>query len=457
MASGNDSSTIFLLQAPDTWVAWEDVSDVLHTLSSSYATHGTSTTGWSPATGAKFGTEFLLTDGINATGEDVPSVVKFTGDDADKLGTGAFTVDMWAMFSSAAISHYVVGAVNLVETAVGSAYGFSVRYVGSATPGSRQLAFKVMYGDVARVYWNPTADTWYHLAFERDASANHYIYVDGVKQTLDYDNSPSSRDMTWSGDKDLQVFDNDSEPIGLEEVRISTGAKYGGTDFTPYTEPYGRLIVIGTGTYDLLTDISASAASLVYGDGVYDLLTPTEGVGYSVAGSAAYNLTVSMLGSGVRESISTGNYDLPISIVGHGGTVQRGTGDYVLNTFDIEAAGYVEPVGVGSYKFPKFQIVGGDGPGGTGSYRMPSFTYAGTGTASLVGIGTYTMPSVQIVGTGIFLQSITGIGAYNMPMVSYYGLAYGTVESMAYERGQGSLTGQEIAPDAVTLLSYARS
>ena len=83
--------------------------------------------------------------------------------------------------------------------------------------------------------WNPSANTWYHIAIVRNGS-NEYIFVDGVSQGLTVDVNPATL-----GDVNdvLKIGQTQDSPINgwIDEFRISDTARWT-SNFTPPSEAY---------------------------------------------------------------------------------------------------------------------------------------------------------------------------------------------------------------------------
>jgi hypothetical protein len=184
----------------------------------------------------KFGTASLLLDG-NSDYLTVP-------DNNDWSLGYTYTVDTWVRFNSKAgdpdfFSQRKSG-VNVVNFYFDSLASNLIHAVyiwsGDVTP----IAF--------RCPWNPTVNTWYHLALVRidngNAATSWRIFIDGVSQTL------TLTAGAWNGAyPDVGEYlaigrngDGDSNYLNgwLDEFRISKGIARWTNNFTPPTRSYNE-------------------------------------------------------------------------------------------------------------------------------------------------------------------------------------------------------------------------
>jgi len=155
-----------------------------------------------------------------------------TGNATDfHLGSGQFTIEAWAYFTSAPggaydiVSQWGTGAGNI---------GWFLTWNGSllfiySTTGSDAPSVGTTY--------TPTLNTWVHLACDRDASNVVRVYVNGVVQASATVSATiyAPAINCWIGnDGNL----NRAFCGHLDEVRVTVGlAQYGGA-FTPPTAPF---------------------------------------------------------------------------------------------------------------------------------------------------------------------------------------------------------------------------
>lgn len=168
-------------------------------------------------TNAHFGTGGLLFDG--------------TGDYLDLgtspdwgLGTGDFTVDLWANFSR------TTGTIHLIGLHTSGIYTeWSLVQQGTA------LNFYVE-GLVAVGHpWTPVAGRWYHLAVTRAAGVIR-LFVDGrLVQT-----APNGKNLGNARNLTIGAANNPSLFFGgvLDEIRLLKGRAVWTQDFIPPTAPY---------------------------------------------------------------------------------------------------------------------------------------------------------------------------------------------------------------------------
>lgn len=151
------------------------------------------------------------------------------------LGAGQFTFEGWFYWTDAsATSQHLLGAWGLassrsyaiLRTATGH-----LQFVHT-TDGSTQVT------DID-VVWAPSANTWYHIAADRDTSNLVRLYVDGVVQG----SATVSATFATLGSPGFWIMGNTggaSPPAGTcaDEVRVTKGiARYAGA-FSPPTAPF---------------------------------------------------------------------------------------------------------------------------------------------------------------------------------------------------------------------------
>jgi hypothetical protein len=168
--------------------------------------------------------------------------------------TGDFTIEAWI---------YLNSMPNLATI-------FDARNTG----GSVNYLFYVSTNSYYRLCWVDTngeklstipiyLQRWTHVAVTR-ASNQFYFHVDGVKDnSLSYSNS-SSLAPTASGPKIGRLVDNGGAFFNgyMEDLRISTVARYGNSDFTPALTPF--------------PNADADTVLLLHGDGANNSITFTD-------------------------------------------------------------------------------------------------------------------------------------------------------------------------------------
>lgn len=180
----------------------------------------------------KFGASSLLLDG---TGDYLT-----VGDHADfEFGSSDFTVETWVRFSSFA------GADDQTLlskwTAAGDQRAWALRYDDSG--GDLEFLYTTdgTAGDTttfASAAWNPSVDTWYHVAVVRNG-ADLIIYIDGVQSGSTHN---ISTDSIFSGTSDVSIGafpDGAQEVFGhMDGVRITGGVARSFSGLPP-TTPHG--------------------------------------------------------------------------------------------------------------------------------------------------------------------------------------------------------------------------
>lgn len=192
----------------------------------------------------KFGWSSLLLDGNS-------DYVTLGNNVTWQFGTGDFTVDCWCRWNDLTGEQAIVGHYNDANN------NWSVYKTAD-----NKLGIYFVIGGVIKGYYVTTsavsfsADTWYHIAFERTTTSAK-IFVDGVSKTLTETNAFSTNDVgAVSGLLYIgQDGANDVYFNGwIDEVRISKGIARWSADFTPPSYPYGHVSVttsqkeLGTGS-----------------------------------------------------------------------------------------------------------------------------------------------------------------------------------------------------------------
>lgn len=178
---------------------------------------------------AKFGVSSILLDG---TGDFVSAA-----DSNDfAFGTGAFTVECFARFASAGatsssfICQWGTALANCAIALFMSSGNLRLRFYNNVTLKDTFSA------------WAPAANTWYHVAADRDGSGTVRTYVDGVMQAK---NTGFSQSMNNSANPmrigSTQDFSLDHNGW-IDEVRVTKGvARYASdSGFVVPTAAYPR-------------------------------------------------------------------------------------------------------------------------------------------------------------------------------------------------------------------------
>ncbi len=211
-ADGANGSTVFT-----------DASPVAHTLTPTATTVST--------VSPKFGTGSAdFTAGITSRID--------TGNGADfDLGSGAFTIEGWAYFTSTPLR-----TMQLVTQWISSGGMDNGWSLGTYWSGNHILAF--FYSTNGNNYfpvqanYTPALNTWIHIAVDRDAANVVRLYADGVVLA-----SATISDWIFNSPRNVLIGNdgmlNLNLPGRIDEVRIVRGqAMYGGA-FAPPTGPFG--------------------------------------------------------------------------------------------------------------------------------------------------------------------------------------------------------------------------
>jgi hypothetical protein len=162
---------------------------------------------------SKFGTASGLFDG---TGDyvDATSSADFG------FGTGDFTFDFWIRFATVADTHYFISRTG------GSQFIFWFN-------GSNLFLYNGASNFLSNA-WSPSANTWYHLEWDRSGS-NNYMFIDGVQQGA---TTSDSTDYGASGTLSVSNVTTSSVNGWMDEVRISKGIARHTANFTPESSAY---------------------------------------------------------------------------------------------------------------------------------------------------------------------------------------------------------------------------
>lgn len=200
----------------------------------------------------------------------------------------AFTLDGW-VYLAAGGKHTMLGSSN--GSAYSTTYGFGIFDTSGASANTKGLCFMLSpingySGNMLYSGQYPTLNTWTHFAIQRDAAGAWSIYMDGVKGTLQNDNTsvggpsqfPAGSGPTGSlnvyglvGNWDGFVSGGNSSQYSagfngyLDDFRLTLGvARYSGNTFVPptidaytlATSPYTGLLLNNTNAaiYDATTN-----------------------------------------------------------------------------------------------------------------------------------------------------------------------------------------------------------
>jgi len=161
-------------------------------------------------------------------------IIQVDANTADwNFGSGQFTIEAWAYFTSAPTGSSIHGVVT--QFGGSSNLGFFFGQV----QGALNFHYSTTGSDnsIVGAAYTPPLNQWIHLAVDRDASNVTRIYRDGVihaSATVSASLFASTRAMTVGNDNgNARGF-----PGNLDEIRITKGlARYGGA-FTPPTAPF---------------------------------------------------------------------------------------------------------------------------------------------------------------------------------------------------------------------------
>jgi len=246
---------------------------------------------------AKFGSASLLLDGTDDF---------VTSDDNIDLSSGDFTVDMWIRPTS------VTGYKGLWQSGTSSL--LNVYLIGDQVQGT-VAGSTTLFLSSTRI----SANVWTMISVEREGSV-HRLYINGV---LEASSSTGNR-------PDDGVFAIGKNGFGdfngyIDELRLSSVARYGGTSFTEPTANYA---------------VDGDTTALLHFDGTNgstDIVNETDG-GVIVEADAIVPVTMDARGNGlVGEVVVDAGADIPV-------TGLEATGNVGSVTVEIEAV--VEVTGV---------------------------------------------------------------------------------------------------------------
>jgi len=178
----------------------------------------------------KYGTGSMEFDG---TGD----YLALPGSDAFILGSGNFTVEGWAYFTT--IGGASVGR-GLFQMS-GTAGGFTTTLTTTAAVGSRASDGKwELYGGggaTAAASATPSTNTWYHFALVKNGS-NLTLYIDGVSTISKTDNTNYTGQYLVIGG---YYTTTDVMAGFIDDLRITKGIARYTTTFTPPTEAFPNI------------------------------------------------------------------------------------------------------------------------------------------------------------------------------------------------------------------------
>jgi len=183
---------------------------------------------------------------------------------------GDFTIDVWVNFASISnIIQYIVGT-NPISSSQNTPGWFLAWDSASFNPNPPKVRFGYTTGPGQwpvglLADWSPSANTWYHMALVRSAGTL-MLYIDGTRII-----SIPEGDAITSGAFPLRIGGIPDGPgpymTGrLDELRISSVARWNGASFTPSNNPI-------TGGGILTVKGQMNAEKLIVGtiDPVYDI------------------------------------------------------------------------------------------------------------------------------------------------------------------------------------------
>lgn len=178
----------------------------------------------------KFGTASLLLDGSN-------DFIEYADSTDWEFGSGAYTVETWVRFPAAAINAAIIG--NWGATGGEQAWHLALLF------GVLTFRFRIVStADIDITYaWSPSANTWYHLAVDREASGGKTrLYLNGTMV-----GSSTNTSALYAGSGGIVIGSWRSSSAydfngWVDEVRITKGvARYASdSGFSVPTEAFPR-------------------------------------------------------------------------------------------------------------------------------------------------------------------------------------------------------------------------
>jgi hypothetical protein len=256
---------------------------------------------------AKFGSASLLLDGTDDF---------VTSDDNIDLSSGDFTVDMWIRPTS------VTGYKGLWQSGTSSL--LNVYLIGDQVQGT-VAGSTTLFLSSTRI----SANVWTMISVEREGNV-HRLYINGV---LEQSSSTGNR-------PDDGVFAIGKNGFGdfngyIDEVRLSSTARYEGTSFTEPTSNYA---------------VDGDTTALLHFDGTNgstDIINETEG-GVTVEADANVSVTGLEATAAVGEVTVAAGADVPVTGLEATGSVGSVTVEIVVNVdvTGVEGTGEVGAVTV---------------------------------------------------------------------------------------------------------------
>jgi len=176
----------------------------------------------------KFGTGSLLLDG---TGDWIDTL-----DHADwNFGAGNFTIDFWVRFNV---------ATNGVRYAFWGQWGDACNWCRFIRETDDKIHIQFFAADSYNAHyytdnvWQPTVDTWYHVAVVRSGTTC-YIFVGGVSLAVTQDVAFGTT-PDYSAVFSVGGFYNAQSTVNgwMDEFRVSKGVARWTSNFTPPTSAY---------------------------------------------------------------------------------------------------------------------------------------------------------------------------------------------------------------------------
>lgn len=339
----------------------------------------------------KFGTAALLLDG---TGDYVSAA-----DSPDwSFGTGPFTIEFWTRISSVNTQIGFVGQYESGGAALTSSWLFS---------RNTTLEFRMVTsgGSALTVSsaWTPTANTWYHLAVDRDAGGTVRTYINGVVAATS-----------------VSALAGDIRDVASTPLRVGRSTGVGGTDLNGYIDDlritkgvcrYGGQFSVPLAAYadyPLHTGLASNTLADV---------TSTASGAHGVAGTAANTLaSVTSAAAGAHGVAGTATNTLA-------SVTSAGTGDFTnsaegsaaetLAALTSDASGTFTDTGTAANTLDPLtsDASGAHGIDGTADNTLGDLTSAGSGTITYTGTADIILASLVSDAAGIHLAPVIGTAA----------------------------------------------
>ena len=251
-----DTNTVLLIHADGTngSTAFVDSSSYARTLTAVGTAQVTTSS-------SKFGTGSLKVD------IDKNSYIDSTNASDFQFGSGQFTVEYWAYYTSQPpidASGTYMAAVSQWAPEGNDSWWFG----HNNTNGLDVLLTATGSYDVTRDYkgpFIPTLNTWYHIAFDRDATSTLRMYVNGAVVSTTSDGGALFASTQTCAIGDDHGSSADGFPGYLDEIRVTKGlARYGGA-FTPATAPFTVSTPLAQAAQTLAAAGTVGAASAITG------------------------------------------------------------------------------------------------------------------------------------------------------------------------------------------------